>query len=74
MTWWPGWRSRRVRRRVGGVCPLARGGVASFEVNLAPGHYGMICFLPDAKDGKPHHEHGMIQEFGVGDGAKISAR
>lgn len=59
---------------LGGVSPLARGGVASFEVNLAPGHYGMICFLPDAKDGKPHHEHGMIQEFGVGDGAKISAR
>jgi len=60
---------------LGGVSPLARGGVASFEVDLAPGHYyGMICFLPDTKDGKPHHEHGMIQEFGVGDGAKISAR
>ncbi len=59
---------------LGGVSPLARGGVASFEADLAPGHYGMICFLPDAKDGKPHHEHGMIQEFGVGDGAKLSAR
>ena len=60
---------------LGGVSPLARGGVASFEVDLAPGHYGMICFLPDAKDGKPHHEHGMIQEFGVPpDGAKVSAR
>ena len=56
------------------MSPLARGGVASFEADLAPGHYGMICFLPDAKDGKPHHEHGMIQEFGVGDGVKISVR
>jgi hypothetical protein len=34
----------------------------------------MICFLPDGKDGKPHHEHGMIQEFEVGAEAKLSAR
>jgi uncharacterized cupredoxin-like copper-binding protein len=57
---------------LGGVSPLARGGVASFEVELAPGRYGMICFLPDVKDGKAHHEHGMIQEFEVP--AKVAAR
>ena len=57
---------------LGGVSPLARGGVASFEVELAPGRYGMICFLPDAKDGKAHHEHGMIQEFEVP--ARVAAR
>jgi hypothetical protein len=57
---------------LGGVSPLARGGVASFEVELAPGRYGMICFLPDTKDGKPHHEHGMIQEFEVP--AKVASR
>ena len=34
----------------------------------------MILFLPDAKDGKPHHEHGMIQEFEVGAEVKLSAR
>jgi uncharacterized cupredoxin-like copper-binding protein len=57
---------------LGGVSPLARGGVASFEVELAPGRYGMICFLPDVKDGRAHHEHGMIQEFEVP--AALSAR
>jgi uncharacterized cupredoxin-like copper-binding protein len=60
---------------LGGVSPLARGGVATFEVNLPPGRYGMICFLPDVKDGKPHHEHGMIQEFEVaGSETAVSAR
>jgi hypothetical protein len=57
---------------LGGVSPLSRGGVASFEVELAPGRYGMICFLPDVKDGRPHHEHGMMQEFEVP--AALSAR
>jgi hypothetical protein len=57
---------------LGGISPMARGGVASFEVEFAPGRYGMICFLPDAKDGKAHHEHGMIQEFEVP--ASLSAR
>ncbi|HKU60939.1 MAG TPA: hypothetical protein VJQ44_06970 [Gemmatimonadales bacterium] len=60
---------------LGGVSPLGRGGVASFEAELAPGRYGLICFLPDARDGKPHHEHGMIQEFEVGAaGGELSAR
>jgi hypothetical protein len=36
-----------------------------FEADLAPGDYGMICFVPDAKDGKPHFAHGMIQQFKV---------
>jgi uncharacterized cupredoxin-like copper-binding protein len=58
---------------LGGVSPVARGGVASFEVELTPGRYGMICFLPDVGDGKPHHEHGMIREFEVS-GPKLSAR
>jgi hypothetical protein len=57
---------------LGGVSPLGRGGVASFEVSLAPGRYGMICFLPDVTDGKAHHEHGMIQEFEVPD--EVAAR
>jgi uncharacterized cupredoxin-like copper-binding protein len=57
---------------LGGVSPLSRGGVASFEVDLAPGRYGLICFLPDTKDGKAHHEHGMIQEFEVS--GKVATR
>jgi uncharacterized cupredoxin-like copper-binding protein len=51
---------------LGGVAPLARGGVAWFEVDLQPGKYALICFLPDAKDGKAHYEHGMVQEIDVG--------
>lgn len=48
---------------VGGVSPIARGEVAWFEVDLREGRYALICFLPDAKDGKPHFAHGMVQEL-----------
>ena len=51
---------------VGGVSPIARGEVAWFEVDVQPGRYALLCFLPDAKDGKPHFEHGMVQELEVG--------
>ena len=34
-------------------------------IDFAPGEYGMICFFPDAKDGKPHFMHGMIRQFSV---------
>jgi len=32
-------------------------------VDLKPGRYALICFLPDASDGKPHFEHGMVREI-----------
>ncbi len=51
---------------LGGVAPLGRGGVNWFEVDLEPGKYALICFLPDSKDGKPHFMHGMVQEIEVG--------
>jgi hypothetical protein len=51
---------------IGGVSPIARGEVAWFEVDLRPGRYALLCFLPDAKDGKPHFAHGMVQELEVG--------
>ncbi|MBA3316506.1 MAG: hypothetical protein H0T50_00240 [Gemmatimonadales bacterium] len=35
------------------------------EVDLPPGDYGLLCFLPDAKDGKPHFEHGMAKQTKV---------
>jgi hypothetical protein len=53
---------------LGGVAPLGRGGVNWFEVDLEPGKYALICFLPDMKDGKPHFMHGMVQEIEVGAG------
>jgi hypothetical protein len=37
-------------------------GAHSFiEVDLPEGEYGLLCFIPDAKDGKPHFEHGMAK-------------
>jgi uncharacterized cupredoxin-like copper-binding protein len=50
---------------VGGIAFLDRGRVASFPVDLTPGNYAMFCFVPDAKDGKSHAEHGMMTQFAV---------
>jgi len=44
----------------GGIVGLAPGGTGMMEVNLEPGSYALICFLPDARDGQPHFMHGMI--------------
>ncbi len=48
-----------------GVGPLGPGESNVVSVELTPGEYAMICFLPDAKDGKPHFVHGMIQQVSV---------
>ena len=34
-------------------------------LDLKPGAYGLICFYPDAKDGKPHLAHGMVATITV---------
>ena len=41
----------------------ACGGVA--QLPLAAGDYAFICFVPDAKDGKLHVEHGMAKQFRI---------
>lgn len=48
-----------------GVAGLGVGESASFPLTLTPGEYGLICFIPDAKDGKPHYVHGMVHQFKV---------
>ena len=48
-----------------GVAGLGVGQSASFPLSLTPGEYGLICFIPDAKDGKPHYVHGMVHQFTV---------
>jgi hypothetical protein len=53
---------------LGGISPLAVGGTSYMPVDLPPGRYALICFLPDIKDGKQHFDHGMVQEFVVGEG------
>lgn len=50
---------------VGGISGMAKGAVVYLPVDLAPGEYGVYCFLPDAKDGKVHAAHGMIKQITV---------
>jgi hypothetical protein len=44
---------------------MARGEDNLITMDLTPGEYGLICFAPDAKDGKPHFTHGMMTQFTV---------
>ena len=50
---------------LGGVTPLSKGRSSTVALDLTPGTYGMVCFLPDVKDGKPHSMHGMTAQFDV---------
>ncbi len=50
---------------IGGSTPQSKGVISYVMANLAPGDYGFICFVPEAKDGKPHVRHGMINQFRV---------
>lgn len=50
---------------LGGVSPIAPGRSNELVANLSPGHYALLCFIPDAKDGKPHFAHGMAEEITV---------
>ena len=50
---------------IGGVVGLSKGQHATFNANLDSGDYVLVCFLEDAKDGKPHFMHGMIQGFKI---------
>ena len=50
---------------VNGASPMAARQVNFVEVDLTPGEYGFICFLPDTRNNKPHLVLGMIQQFTV---------
>jgi hypothetical protein len=50
---------------VAGVGALENGMRASFTADLTAGDYGLICFIPDAKDGKLHLAHGMMKTVKV---------
>ncbi|MEO8337300.1 MAG: hypothetical protein ABI664_20145 [bacterium] len=50
---------------VGGIGFLDKGRTAAFPADLKPGTYAMLCFAPDAKDGKTHTQHGMMMQFDV---------
>lgn len=52
-------------RPVGGMTGIAPGRHGYFTVDLPAGNYGVICFYPDMKDGKPHFMHGMKQQITI---------
>lgn len=45
---------------IGGATPAAAGVPVYFTVDLTPGTYALMCFLP-APDGKRHTAHGMMK-------------
>jgi plastocyanin len=52
-------------KAMGGVAGMGPGMTEYFTATFTPGKYGLICFLPDMDDGKPHLAHGMVQEITV---------
>jgi uncharacterized cupredoxin-like copper-binding protein len=50
---------------VGGTTPMAQGEENIITLDFTPGEYALICFVPDAKDGKPHVAHGMTTEITI---------
>ncbi len=50
---------------VGGPNNVDPGKTVTATIHLEPGEYGVTCFIPDDKDGKPHSAHGMIGEVKV---------
>ena len=49
----------------GGLTALSKGLHGYFTTDLTPGNYLVLCYVPDARDGKPHYLHGMYRGFSV---------
>jgi hypothetical protein len=52
-------------KALGGIAGLESGMSQYFSADFVSGSYALICFVPDARDGKPHFAHGMAQQFEV---------
>ena len=50
---------------IGGITGIAKGRTVDIPTSFTPGDYALVCFVPDAKDGKPHLAHGMVKQFSV---------
>ena len=48
---------------IGGAAGLATGRHMYITADFAPGRYVLLCFIPDAKNGKPHTDYGMSMEI-----------
>jgi hypothetical protein len=49
----------------GGAMALGPGVVNFVTAELTAGRYALICFVPDAADGRSHVAHGMVREIRV---------
>ena len=53
-------------KALGGIAGMAPGMTQYFTADFRSGsNYALICFVPDAKDGKPHFAHGMTHQIAV---------
>ena len=50
---------------LGGTSFLSQGEANQITADFEPGEYVLLCFVPDAKDGRPHVAHGMVKQFTV---------
>ena len=49
----------------GGFTGPDKGKVGWLTITLTAGNYLLNCYVPDAKDGKPHFLHGMVQQVTI---------
>jgi uncharacterized cupredoxin-like copper-binding protein len=59
---------------LGGVTAIAPGQTNVLSLTLTPSRYAFLCFVPDAKDGRPHVAHGMMRDVEIAGSARTSAR
>jgi hypothetical protein len=52
-------------KALGGIAGMVPGMTEYFTANFTPGNYALVCFVPDARDGKPHFAHGMARQITV---------
>jgi uncharacterized cupredoxin-like copper-binding protein len=50
---------------LGGASGIAQGRHMFVTADLQPGRYVLLCFIPDARDGRPHSAHGMAKEITI---------
>jgi hypothetical protein len=50
---------------LGGTTGIPQNGSNDIVLDLKAGNYALLCFYPDAKDGKEHVKHGMFKQIAV---------
>lgn len=65
LQWAESYKGRPPATPMGGVSGMPPGATAYLPVDLPPGEYVLLCFLPDVRDGKPHLAHGMVKTITI---------